>query len=70
VRILDDYDFEFQPSANKRKINELKKLNYVEPSENVIFLGSPGVGKLIWLWVWPWKPLKIPILAIFSTPMN
>lgn len=45
VRMLDDYDFEFQPSANKRKINELKTLNFVERSENVIFLGPPGVGK-------------------------
>jgi DNA replication protein DnaC len=43
--MLDDYDFEFQPSANKRKINELKTLNFVERSENVIFLGPPGVGK-------------------------
>lgn len=45
VRVLEDYDFEFQPSANKRKINELKTLNFVERSENVIFLGPPGVGK-------------------------
>lgn len=45
IKTLDTFDFEFQPSANQRKINELKTLNFVERSENVIFLGPPGVGK-------------------------
>ena len=45
VKQLDEFDFEFQPSANKRKINELRTLGFLERSENVIFLGPPGVGK-------------------------
>lgn len=45
VKRLDQFDFEFQPSANERKINELKTLGFLERSENVIFLGPPGVGK-------------------------
>lgn len=45
VKGLDHFDFEFQPSANLRKINELRTLGFVERSENVIFLGPPGVGK-------------------------
>lgn len=45
VKDLGSFDFEFQPSANQRKINELKLLGFVERAENVIFLGPPGVGK-------------------------
>ena len=45
VKTLDQFDFEFQPSANARRIQELKMLGFVARSENVIFLGPPGVGK-------------------------
>ena len=45
LKTLDSFDFDFQPSANKRKINELKTLAFVERSENIVFLGPPGVGK-------------------------
>ena len=34
VKQLDEFDFEFQPSANKRKINELRTLGFLERSEN------------------------------------
>ncbi len=45
IKALNSFDFAFQPSANQRKINELKLLGFVERAENVIFLGPPGVGK-------------------------
>ncbi|WP_019224717.1 IS21-like element helper ATPase IstB [Dehalobacter restrictus] len=45
VKTLEKFDFDFQPSANARKINELKTLGFVARSENVVFLGPPGVGK-------------------------
>lgn len=45
VKTLDSFDFNFQPSANQRKFDELKTLDFVERSENVVFLGTPGLGK-------------------------
>lgn len=45
VKTVDSFDFEFQPSANAQRMNELKTLRFVERSENVVFLGPPGVGK-------------------------
>ena len=42
---LDEFDFEFQPSIDKRQIEELGTLAFVARTENVIFLGPPGVGK-------------------------
>ena len=42
---LDDFDFSFQPSIDKRQIGELATMRFLENGENVVFLGPPGVGK-------------------------
>ena len=39
------FDFDFQPSIDKSQIDELATMRFVENKENVIFLGTPGVGK-------------------------
>lgn len=45
LKEIDDFEFEFQPSINKQQILDLKSLRFVENSENVLFVGTPGVGK-------------------------
>ena len=42
---LASFDFSFQPSIDKRQIDELATLRFLENGENVVFLGPPGVGK-------------------------
>lgn len=42
---FEDYDFDFQPSVNKEKILDFKNLRFIENQENIIFVGTPGVGK-------------------------
>ena len=44
-KTLDEFDFSFQPSIDKRQINELATMRFLENGENVTFLGPPGVGK-------------------------
>ena len=44
-KTLDDFDFSFQPSIDKRQIDELATMRFLENGENVVFLGPPGVGK-------------------------
>ena len=44
-KTLEDFDFGFQPSIDKRQIDELATMRFVENAENIVFLGSPGVGK-------------------------
>lgn len=39
------YDFEFQPNLDTDMIDDLRTLRFIGNSENVIFLGTPGVGK-------------------------
>lgn len=44
-RGLEDFDFSFQPSIDKRQIDELATLAFVARDENVILPGPPGVGE-------------------------
>ena len=45
VKTLGQFDFGFQPSLDKKVLRELSGMGFLERSENVIFLGPPGVGK-------------------------
>ena len=44
-KALEDFDFAFQPSINKRQVSELASCAFIERTENVVLLGPPGVGK-------------------------
>jgi len=44
-KTLDDFDFEFQPSIDRKVIEDLATLRFVHNAENVVLLGPPGVGK-------------------------
>lgn len=45
LKTLDQFDFDFQPSLDRRLIRELSGMSFVERAQNLILLGSPGVGK-------------------------
>ena len=44
-RTLEQFDFRFQPSIDKRQVRELATLTFVSEAANVLLLGPPGVGK-------------------------
>jgi DNA replication protein DnaC len=45
IKTLDQFDFDFQPSLDRRQVRALAGLSFVERAHNVIVLGPPGVGK-------------------------
>ena len=45
MKSLDDFDYAFQPSIDRKKLAELSSLRFIDNKENVLFLGPPGVGK-------------------------
>lgn len=45
MKTLEAFDFDFQPSLDRKVVRELAALAFVERAENVILLGPPGVGK-------------------------
>lgn len=42
---LKDFEFEFQPSINRQQMLDFESLRFIEKAENIVFLGTPGVGK-------------------------
>lgn len=42
---LGEFDFSAQPNLDRRLIEELATLRFVEERSNVLFIGPPGVGK-------------------------
>jgi DNA replication protein DnaC len=45
LKTLEQFDFDFQPSLDRRQMRELAGMSFVERAHNVIVLGPPGVGK-------------------------
>lgn len=45
LKEIKDFDFSFQPSINKEQILDFTTLRFIERKENIVFLGSSGVGK-------------------------
>lgn len=45
LKTLEQFEFDFQPSLDRRQVRELAGLSFVERGHNVVVLGPPGVGK-------------------------
>ena len=42
---IKDFNFDYQPSINKNQILDLETLRFIENNENILFVGTSGVGK-------------------------
>ena len=45
IKRLNEFDYQFQPSINQQQIAEFATMSFLDNQENIIFIGSPGVGK-------------------------
>lgn len=45
VKGLEQFDFAYQPSLDKKQVHNLASCHFIEHGENVVILGPPGVGK-------------------------
>jgi len=45
VKTLDQFDFAFNSSINKRQIYELATCRFIRESRDILWMGPPGVGK-------------------------
>ena len=45
IKTLADFDWSFQPSVPRGLVEELATLQFLERGDNVVLVGSPGVGK-------------------------
>lgn len=45
TKTLEEFDFSAQPSVDRRLVDELATLRFIEEKANVLAIGPPGVGK-------------------------
>jgi len=45
LRTIEDFDFSFNPSINRRQIMDLATCRFIREHRDILFLGPPGVGK-------------------------
>ncbi len=45
ARTCADYDFDAQPGVDRKTVEDLATLRFLEDATNVMFIGPPGVGK-------------------------
>ena len=41
TKMMEDFDFNYQPSINKKEIEDYTTLRFMENNENILFIGSP-----------------------------
>lgn len=44
-KTIEDFDFSFQPSIDKKMINDALTCNFIREKKNIVFVGNPGTGK-------------------------
>ena len=44
-RSSNDFDYEFQPSVNRKLVEDLATLRFIDENRPILFLGQPGCGK-------------------------
>lgn len=45
MKSIEDFDFRFNPSINRREIMELATCKFIRQQSDILFTGPPGVGK-------------------------
>ena len=45
LKLLADFDFDFQPKLNRKLIMDLSSLGFIERNESILFIGDNGTGK-------------------------
>jgi DNA replication protein DnaC len=44
-KTVDDFDYEFQPSIDRKLVADLATLRFIQENRPILFLGQPGCGK-------------------------
>jgi DNA replication protein DnaC len=44
-KTLEDFDYGFQPSIDKKIINDCATCQFIAEKKNIVFIGNPGTGK-------------------------
>ena len=66
-KAMEDFDFKFQPTIDRKLVDELMTMRFVHNTENIVFLGPPGVGKTHLSIALGMKAIQSDIPAYYTT---
>ncbi len=70
VKPLDTFDFGYQPSIDKKQVQNLASCHFIEHGDNVLVLGPPGVGKTHLAVALGLKAIEAGYRVLFVTAAN
>ena len=70
VKPLETFDFAYQPSIDRKQVQQLASCHFIEHGDNVIVLGPPGVGKTHLAVALGLKAIEAGYRVLFTTAAN
>jgi len=70
VKPLETFDFGYQPSIDKKQVQQLASCHFIEHGDNVLVLGPPGVGKTHLAVALGLKAIEAGYRVLFTTAAN
>jgi DNA replication protein DnaC len=67
LKTLDQFDFSFNPSINKRQVYDLATCRFLEQAQDVLWLGPPGVGKSFLVQALGYQAIKIGHIVYYRS---
>jgi DNA replication protein DnaC len=67
MKTIDQFDFAFNPSINKKQIYELATCRFIREARDVLWLGPPGVGKSFLVQALGYQAIKSGFLVYYRS---
>lgn len=70
IKPLETFDFAYQPSIDRKQVQQLASCHFIEHGDNVLVLGPPGVGKTHLAVALGLKAIAAGYRVLFTTAAN
>ena len=67
MKTLDDFDWSFNPSVQRKQIFDLVTCRFVREARDVLFLGPPGVGKSFLVQALGYQAIKLGFVVLYRS---
>jgi DNA replication protein DnaC len=67
LKVLDDFDWSFNPSIPRKQIYELATCQFIRQPRDVLFLGPPGVGKSFLVQALGYQAIKSGFIVLYRS---
>lgn len=67
LKPLDDFDFSFNPKIDKKRIFDLATCRFIRQTQDVLWLGPPGVGKSFLVQAIGYQAIKAGFLVYYRS---